>query len=224
MRKAILDWIFPNGIVANMLLLPLIFTSASCSRDIETDQRSTNISAAGKVSDNAGISVTLEADDNTVVGFGQVNGRSFSLSGVLSLQGPVTLSFSDGDRIPGHLSLPVNSSDVSLTVQGEQLILETDPSANGLIAVGQGRFNGSFRSADALSLALRTEGKLLSGSGVFLGKPIGLVATETETGAANGLLLFADGTQIAIELKQNADASPIRLTVSAGGVYVLERS
>ena len=73
-----------------------------------------------------------------------------------------------------------------------------------------------------LKIDLSGRGSLLTGAGTNAGKNIGLVATKTTTGAYNGLIVFGDGSNVAITLKQHEGSNDLNLSLVSGASYRLK--
>jgi hypothetical protein len=173
------------------------------------------------------VRVTLLQSGNAVRGYGKLGAEEFALSAVLSLEGPAVLSFANGRRIEGRISLAANGSSMTLTTPGESLSLSPDAVAAASPADASSPFTGSFAHEDALGVQLLRidlsgRGSLLTGAGSNAGKNIGLVATEATTGVYNGVIVFGDGSNVAITLKQHEGSNDLNLNLVSGASYRLK--
>ena len=212
---------------APVLACAIIVGLAACSQEAEQERAAADSTYSGRSTASGDVHVTLLRTGNAVRGYGQLGAEEFALSGVLSLEGPVVLNFADGRHMQGHLSLATNGSTITLTAFRERLSLSTDGVAGTSSAETSGPFTGSFAHEDApglqlLRIDLSRRGSLLTGAGTSAGKNIGLVATETTTGVYNGVILFGDGSQVAMTLKQHEGSSDLNLSLVSGASYRLK--
>ena len=205
----------------------IIVGLAACSQEAEQDQAPANRAYSGRSTASGDVRVTLLQSGNAVRGYGRLGAEEFALSAVLSLEGPAVLSFADGRRIEGRLSLAANDSSITLTTPAERLSMSPDAVAAAPSADASSPFTGSFTHEDSLGVQLLKidlsgRGSLLTGAGTNAGKNIGLVATKTTTGAYNGLIVFGDGSNVAITLKQHEGSNDLNLSLVSGASYRLK--
>lgn len=175
----------------------------------------------GNSAEGDAVLMSFEQEGNTIIGNGSLGGRKFSLSGIASWHGPVVVMFEDGTRATADLRLSVQGDRANVKGLGRAFDLNR---VSGTAPESVGPFTGTYTNdgPPVVSLELKQEGTLLSGTGIVEGKPVAVVGIVSEAMNVRGILLFSDESERSVKATLS-DGGRELVIHGLGGEVVMRR-
>lgn len=202
-----------------LLICPSLFTGCSCM----LWQRAPKLNGTFSGTDIAGqpVTITFQQRKNTVIGSGQWGSAAFSLSALTAPQGPMAMTFDNGNLKTGQVTLSPTGKSVTVKQADHLLTLQRGGTP---IPSTTGHFSGLFvmRDDSSVSLRLQQTGVLMAGTGFIEGKPVAVTGKMTGAGQAKGTVLFSDESRNKVTAKLSEDLQTLTIT-GLGGPILMER-
>jgi hypothetical protein len=197
-----------------------------CSPD--TDHKAPNLAGtfSGILPDGKHMTITLQQDDNIVSGHGEVDSKSFSVSGVTTIHGPLVVAFENGHVETSNVVLSSRGRTAHVDWLGKKIALQRGGEP---IESSSGDFTGKFSTNRPypIQISITQKEKVLAGTGYITDKAVAVVGiVESGSMCANGRILYSDGSNASTKACLSSDKESLILNEGdvSGTPITLNRS
>lgn len=212
------------------ILIMAVTTSAlmfGCSQDIEHKAPTLSGTFSSTLPDGKQMTLTLQQKKNIVSGHGKVDAKSFSVSGVTSIHGPLVVAFDNGHVENSTVVLSSRGRTVQLDWLGKKVALQRGGEP---VEPSSGDFTGDYATNRPypIEISITQKDKVLAGTGYITDKAVAVVGmVESETMCARGSILYSDGSSARTRACLSSDKESLLLNegdVSGAAITLTRRS
>ena len=186
-----------KSFIRNGILL-LVAAIAACGCSSKISDKSTEASSFESTGNSDGGMIKLVRRPGSVLGQGELDGRTFTLSAVTQWQARGWAVFEDGTSRPITVYQNANGESLIVSGLGHSLNFEkTDTPAFEFIGPFDGEYSGD--AIDPLHLTLLQNGDLVCGIGQYGDRTVNVVAKVKAVDQLSGYLYFSDESSLRID-------------------------